>query len=93
MRMGRDRWHQIHACLACDLKWLRNHLIQQFKKWWIPKEQVAVDEALILFKGIFKYRQHIKGKPNATGLKIYAMADMIGFMWSFWIYQVHLNID
>jgi hypothetical protein len=86
-RMGRDRWKQIHACFSADLEWLHAHLLDQFKKWWIPKEQVAVDETLVLFKGKYKYRQHIKGKPNATGLKIYALADLIGFMWDFWIYQ------
>jgi len=53
---------------------------------------VTIDETLILFKGKYRYRQHIKGKPNSTGLKLYALCDKAGFMWDFWIYQVSYSI-
>jgi hypothetical protein len=50
--------------------------------------EVAIDETLVLFKGRYKYCQHIKGKPNSTGLKLYGLADIAGFLWKFWFYKV-----
>ena len=48
---------------------------------------MAVDETLLLFKGRFRFKQHIRGKPNSTGIKIYAMNDKTGYFLDFWFYQ------
>ena len=54
---------------------------------------MSVDETLLLFKGKYKYRQHIRGKPNATGLKLYILADNTGYIWHFWMYAGHQGIN
>ena len=59
---------------------------------FIHSFQIAIDETLILFKGRYKYCQHIKGKPNSTGLKLYGLADIVGFLWKFWFYKVLLTL-
>jgi len=41
---------------------------------------------MIKFKGRFSGRQHIRGKPNATGLKLFCFCDLTGFCYSFWLY-------
>ena len=50
-----------------------------------PKKKV--DETLLLFKGRFRFKQHIRGKPNSTGIKIYAMNDKTGFFYDYWFYR------
>ena len=85
--MSRDRWLQIRKHLFCDINWLSKITQENSQKIWRPFPFMAVDETLLLFKGKFKYRQHIKGKPNATGLKIYALCDNKGYIYGFWFYQ------
>jgi hypothetical protein len=86
-RMSRERWKSIKTMLSANLDFVRTKILSQIKNLWIPKEHVTVDETLVLFKGRFKYRQHIRGKPNATGLKMYSLADTSGFVYDFWMYQ------
>ena len=58
-----------------------------FRKYWLPEEHITIDEGLICFKGKFLNRVHIQEKPNATGLKIYTIADGSKYLWSFWLYD------
>jgi len=85
--MSRDRWLSIRRYLFCDVDWLTQQTQDASQKIWRLYPYVAIDETLLLFKGRFKYRQHIKGKPNATGLKIYALCDNTGFIYAFWFYK------
>jgi len=41
---------------------------------------------LVGYKGKFGGRQHIRGKPNDTGLKLYCFCDITGYCYNFWIY-------
>ncbi len=50
------------------------------------EECIVVDETLILFKGRWKARQHVRGKPHATGCKLFTLADSDGCMYDFWLY-------
>jgi hypothetical protein len=52
-----------------------------------PFTALSVDELLFLFKGRYWHRQHIRGKPHATGLKWYSFCDKSGVFYSFWLYQ------
>jgi len=60
---------------------------RNIKKYWIPGTEIAIDETIALCKARFAHRQHIKSKPNATGMKIYAMADMSGYIYGLWVYK------
>lgn len=46
-----------------------------------------MDETLLKFKGRFQFKQHIRGKPNSTGVKVYVLADHTGFFYSYFFYQ------
>ncbi len=85
--MSRNRWLQIRKYLFCDIDQLTSITQTNSQLIWRPFPYMAIDETLLLFKGRFKYRQHIKGKPNATGLKIYALCDNSGYIYAFWFYQ------
>ncbi len=47
---------------------------------------------MLYFELILFNRQHIQGKPKATGLKLYLLADNNRYVWDFWIYQGHQGI-
>jgi hypothetical protein len=40
---------------------------KHFYRYWNPHQHLVVDEAMIGFKGRFQGRQHVRGKPHATG--------------------------
>lgn len=58
-----------------------------FKRHWNPFSHVSVDECLVCFKGRYKHRVHIRGKPDATGLKIYGLADERSYLYAFNLYK------
>ena len=86
-RISYRKWKAIHLALSYDSDWLEIQLKNSFRKYWQPYEHVTVDEGMIPFKGRFRYRQHVRGKPKATGIKYYALCDEKGYTWWFWTYQ------
>ena len=55
---------QIRRFIRFNLDDIRKQIIGQFKNNWIPFPEVAVDETLLLFKGRFRFKQHItEGNP------------------------------
>jgi len=54
------------------------------QNYWEPYQWLALDEMMVAFKGLFKDRVHIRGKPIDTGLKFYNLVDSSGFcVWLF----------
>ena len=52
-----------------------------------PDEQLAVDEAMIHFKGRLGFKQYMKDKPTKWGIKVFALADsQNGYVYRFQIY-------
>lgn len=81
-----------------DFSYILSHIHQEpqilaqmsnlnFRAHWYPLDHVCIDEGLICFKGRYQHRVHIRGKPDATGLKIYALADEKGYVYAFKLYQ------
>lgn len=68
--MPRNRWSKIYQYISCDVNDLTEYLNTQAKRYWLPFSHVSMDETLLAFKGRYRYWQHIRGKPNATGLKV-----------------------
>ena len=48
---------------------------------------MAVDEWLQAWKGTWKNCQYIKGKPHQNGLKWYLFADIMSYVYDFWLFK------
>jgi hypothetical protein len=81
------KYHDFREAIDFDITYVEDYLNYIFKKNWVPSTILVVDECLILFKGRFGGRQHIRGKPHATGLKFYTLADSAGYCYGFWLYR------
>jgi hypothetical protein len=86
-RMSYKTWNLIHQSLLYDIDYIEEEINAGFQSYWTPFPHVAIDEGMIPFKGRYRYRQHIKNKPKATGIKFYALCDQRSFVWSFWTYR------
>ena len=54
---------------------------------YTPDRQVAIDEAVISFRGRVSFRQYIKEKPNPWGIKAYVLSDSkSGYMHNLLLY-------
>jgi len=77
--ISRETWSKVNKIISFPIDLFLFRLNENFQKSWIPYQHVAIDEILVLFKGRFSGRQHIRGKPNSTGLKFFALCDEKGF--------------
>ena len=86
--MPRDRFLQIfwnlHLCSptigagsprSTKVQPLLDLLAPQFESAFKLGEFVAVDEAMIAFRGRASFRQYIRGKPHPFGIKAFVLAD------------------
>ena len=85
--MSRYRFQQINAVLHFQVGFLQTKLNSNFKNNWQPYRTVVVDEGIIPFKGRYRYKQYVRGKPHSTGIKYFALADEKGYLYSFWQYK------
>ena len=85
--ISRDNFVWILTTLHPEPSTIETILNSNFKQYWTPEQHVSIDEGLVCFKGRYQNRVHIRGKPEATGLKIYSLVDSLGYLWSFWQYD------
>ena len=78
-RMSRNRFMEIRRFIRFNLDEIRKETIQNFQAHWILFSEIAVNETLLLFKGRFRFKQHIRGKPSSSDIKVYVMNDKTGF--------------
>ena len=58
-----------------------------FRQYFTPRKAVAVDEAMITYRGRVSFRQYVRGKPHPWGIKAYALAESAsGYLYSLVIY-------
>lgn len=86
-RMSREEFYNYHRWFHGDVDLVESKLNNYFFICWAPKQNIAIDESIILFKGRFGGRQHIPTKPDSTGIKILGMADEAAYLLGFWAYQ------
>lgn len=60
---------------------------------YMPDQNVAIDEILLLFKGRIYFRAYIPSKRSRYGIKIYAVIDQHGYMWDFFINTTASNLE
>ena len=69
------------------VRWLLDHITQRCLSLYSPSENLAVDEAMIPFKGRIGFKQYIPSKPTKWGIKVWSLADSSnGFLCNFNVY-------
>jgi hypothetical protein len=85
--MTRNRWIAIRSKLKFNIHTLIEMAVKQTKSNWRLKQWINIDDQLALFKGRYAHRQHVRGKPHATGLKFYPLCDESKFVWDMIFYH------
>lgn len=81
------RFKHIHRYIHYDPDWLEDELNKSFKAHWSPKQNLAVYEAMIAWKGRVKFKQYQPAKPCKNGLKKFVLCDETGYVSSSWLYR------
>nr|XP_047124329.1 piggyBac transposable element-derived protein 3-like [Hydra vulgaris] len=69
------------------LRPLINQLNSNFVKLYNVSQCISIDESMILFKGRSSLKQYNPMKPIKKGVKLWAIADMDGYMYHCEVYQ------
>ena len=77
-RMGRDHWLFIHYNLRFKMKWVLEHVGNNFVAHIIAPMNACLDEILALFKGFNPYGVIMQCKPVKYGSKLFNLAAIIG---------------
>ncbi|GFO20777.1 PiggyBac transposase uribo1 [Plakobranchus ocellatus] len=60
-----------------------DYLNAKFKEVYQPQREVCIDEAMIPFKGRFRFKVYIKNKPTKWGFKLCELCESSsGYVWS-----------
>ncbi|KAI8440689.1 hypothetical protein MSG28_009043 [Choristoneura fumiferana] len=64
-----------------------DHLNDKFATLYIPSQNIALDESLMLWKGRLGFVQKISNKAAGVGIKTYELAETeTGYLWTFRVY-------
>lgn len=80
-----DRLHKLGPLLE--------QLKKNFQKFYIPKEQICVDETLVPFRGRLAFVQYIKNKRHKFGVKLYKLCLEGGYTYDLKIYCGKDKVD
>ena len=62
-------------------------IIPSFQRLFVPGKALAVDKAMIAYRGRVSFHQYVRGKPHPWGIKAYVLADCdTGYLYSVAIY-------
>ena len=75
---GQDRLFKVRPLL--DL------LKERFTSVYMPGPVVSIDESMVPWRGRLSFKQYIPGKAHKYGVKIYKLAAVNGYTWSYMIY-------
>lgn len=71
-----------------EIKEVLKLFADRFKSVYIPNRQIAIDEAMLKWKGRLRFKVHMKFKPDKYGIKSYVLAESSsGYVWNFEIYS------
>jgi hypothetical protein len=48
-----------------------------WKKYYYPNKEICIDETVIPFHGVLKFKIYLKNKPNKFGILMYALCDSV----------------
>lgn len=64
------------------------HLNKQFSSLYLPEQNVAIDESLLLWKGRLTFAQMIATKKARVGIKSYELCEArTGYLWRMEVYS------
>lgn len=78
--------HHSNEDRLIKLKPLLDLLKARFSSVYVPGAVVTVDETMIPWRGRLLFKQYIPGKAHKYGIKMYKLAAINGYTWSFLIY-------
>ena len=88
---SRQQFEAWNSIFHFDLDWLITRCVVNAKAHWKPCRKMAIDEWLQAWKGTWKHRQYIKGKPHQNGLKWYLLVDILTYVYDFWLYKGNIK--
>ncbi|KAJ8734236.1 hypothetical protein PYW07_014787 [Mythimna separata] len=69
------------------IKPLIDHLTSKFSSLYLPEQEIAIDESLLLWKGRLSFSQLIATKAAQVGIKSYELCESkTGYLWNMIIY-------
>lgn len=63
------------------IKPLLNALLEAYKKWRFPGENLVIDETMVTFRERLLFRQYIPGKAQKYGIKLFKLCDSKAYMY------------
>jgi hypothetical protein len=104
--MSRDRFREILSNLHINdnqslnktdklykIRPLIEKLNNNFVSFRSPPQNLSIDESCVKFKGRSSLKMFNASKPNKRHFKLWALADMSGYVFSFDVYQGKENYD
>ena len=65
-----------------------SRVTRSFRSLYHPRQQVAIDEQMIAFKGRFSFKQYLPKKPMKWGLKAFVLAESAtGYVFEYDVYM------
>ncbi|XP_022829638.1 piggyBac transposable element-derived protein 4-like [Spodoptera litura] len=69
------------------IKPIIDHLNKKFSYLYLPEQQIAIDESLLLWKGRLSFAQLIANKAAQVGIKSYELCESrTGYLWQMMVY-------
>lgn len=100
--MSRNRFQLILSCFHCadnqhadtsnrlyKIETLVKTVVDNFQKWYIPEEDLCIDEIVVLFLGRLVFGQFIKNKKHRYGIKIDKLCAKDHYTLDYKIYAGH----
>lgn len=99
--MSGRRFELLLRCFSCDripflhpekvsraakVQPVMDLLLDNFQTAYFPKEQLSLDESLLLWRGRLVFRQYIKNKKKKYGIKFYELCESDGYILNFRMY-------
>lgn len=63
------------------------YFANRFKSVYTPTRHIAIDEAMLKWRGRLQFKVYMPDKPDKFGIKSYVLAESLsGYVWNFDIY-------
>lgn len=69
------------------LKPLMDQVKENFMKYYIPEQNMSVDEAMVKYYSKYSCKQFIRGKPIRFGYKLWSLCTVDAYLVTFEIYE------